>query len=175
MRANCGKLDCPAPPPVARGSVTGVSGVAGANEVELSWVAPADTCDPALSFAGPRSMFIAGKQGIASGYGFQSGSEAEVWLTSDPIYLGTTDVEADGTWTLAFDVPADQENGEHTIQAEGIAENDEPGAISAGVVVASATDLTLAVPLSEHNVVLFPLLFVFVGLLGAVKSRSISE
>ena len=147
-----------------------VCGDAGAFEMNLAGNEPG-----AVTSTAGKLTFIAGKQGIASGYGFQPGSQAEVWLASDPIYLGTTVVEADGTWTLVFDVPADLESGEHTIQAEGIAENGEPRALSAGVLVASETNVTLPATGVGNNVVLFALLLIFAGLLAAVRSRTISE
>ena len=84
-------------------------------------------------------IFRTGKEGIATGRGFQPGSIAEIWLFSTPVFLGETTVLEDGTFAKTFDVPEDIELGEHVIQAEGISAAGEPKAIAAGVIVAGAT------------------------------------
>jgi len=83
-------------------------------------------------------VFRTGKEGIATGRGFQPGSIAEIWLFSTPVFLGETTVLEDGTFAKTFDVPEDIELGEHVIQAEGISAAGEPKAIAAGVIVAGA-------------------------------------
>lgn len=90
--------------------------------------------------------FFTGKQGVASGYGFQPGSLVEVWLASTPRMLGTTTVASDGTWTKVFDVPVDVAEGLHTIQAEGMSLSGQPQAVSAGVLISStASEVELPV------------------------------
>ena len=88
-------------------------------------------------------VFFAGKEGLATGRGFQPGSEAEIWLFSTPTFLGATQVLSDGTFSRTFDVPSDIEVGAHVIQAEGIDTNGQPKAIAAGVIVASDEDSDL--------------------------------
>ena len=88
-------------------------------------------------------VFFAGKEGLATGRGFQPGSEAEVWLFSTPTFLGATQVLSDGTFSRTFDVPPDIDVGAHVIQAEGIDTNGQPKAIAAGVIVASDEDSDL--------------------------------
>ena len=82
-------------------------------------------------------VFNTGKEGIASGRGFQPGSPAEIWLFSNPTFLGATTVESDGTFTKTFIVPADTPLGEHVVQAEGISVDGSPRAVAAGVFVSS--------------------------------------
>lgn len=47
------------------------------------------------------------------------GSEATFTLYSDPVVLGTVTVDADGTATLVFDLPAGTTIGQHTIETSG--------------------------------------------------------
>jgi hypothetical protein len=84
-------------------------------------------------------LFRTGKEGIATGRGFEPGSIAEIWLFSTPVFLGETTVLEGGTFAKTFDVPGDIELGEHVIQAEGTSAAGEPKAIAAGVIVAGAT------------------------------------
>lgn len=80
-------------------------------------------------------VFFIEREGVASGYGFLPGSTAEVWLASEPRFLGTVDVNDDGTWEKVFDVPRDIAAGEHTIQAEGIGFDGSDQAVNAGVMI----------------------------------------
>ena len=98
-------------------------------------------------------LFFSGREGVASGFGFKANTQAEVWIASTPQYLGTVTVASDGTWTKVFDVPSDIPDGEHTIQAEGIAASGANRAVNAGVLIRSAptaptapTGPALAVP-----------------------------
>jgi len=87
--------------------------------------------DPTLG----RLLMKTGKLGEASGEGFEPGSEVEIWLFSEPRYLGSTTVGADGTFVKSFPVPTDIELGDHTIQAEGVDRAGVPRAVSAGVAI----------------------------------------
>jgi len=129
----------------------------------------------AVTSAAGKLTFFSGKQGLTNGYAFKPGTEVEVWLASDPIYLRSTVVEADGTWSMTFDGPADVESGEHTIQAEGVAADNEAQAISAGVRVASERDVTLPATGSDNNLVLLALLFIFSSLFAVVRRQSATE
>lgn len=93
-----------------------------------------------LDEASQTLFFRTGKEGIATGRGFMPGTLAEVWLFSEPTFLGETLVGPDGTFSKVFDVPEDIELGEHTIQAEGTASNGELKAVAAGVIIAGATE-----------------------------------
>ena len=108
-------------------------------KLRLENASTASNTDPAeVSDIGVMTFYLA-NTGNASGSGFAPGSTAEVWLFSDPIYLGETPVLADGTWSLEFDVPDDLATGNHTIQAQGTLPNGRAKAASAGVVVSQAT------------------------------------
>lgn len=81
--------------------------------------------------------FVRGKKGVARGSGFKPGSEAEVWVFSEPLALGNVTVGGDGSFEVEFDVPDGLPAGEHTIQAEGITPLGAERAITAGVEVVS--------------------------------------
>ena len=82
--------------------------------------------------------FYTDGNGVASGTGFKPGTIAEVWLFSDQIFLGNTEVQADGSWEKVFRVPSDIELGLHTIQAEGVTVLNEERSLLAAVRVAEA-------------------------------------
>ena len=86
-------------------------------------------------------VFFSGKLGIATGTGFKPGSTAEIWMASDPTYLGSTEVKSDGTWEKTFRVPANIASGTHTIQAEGLTPSNAPKAVNAGVRIAKPSEL----------------------------------
>ena len=116
-------------------------GTPGSLEMDLSGNEPGATKD-----VQGQLTFFTGKQGVASGYGFQPGSLVEVWLASTPRMLGTASVASDGTWTKVFDVPVDVAEGLHTIQAEGIGLSGQPQAVSAGVLISpTASEVELPV------------------------------
>jgi len=80
--------------------------------------------------------FFTDADGVARGQGFKPGTIAEVWLNSEPTFLGNVVVEADGTWEKVFDVPAGITTGEHTIVAEGVTSTNRERSLYAGVVIA---------------------------------------
>ena len=80
--------------------------------------------------------FFTDADGVARGQGFKPGTIAEVWLNSEPTFLGNVVVEADGTWEKVFDVPAGITTGEHTIVAEGVTTTNRERSLYAGVVIA---------------------------------------
>lgn len=65
--------------------------------------------------------------------GFDAHTEGEVWLHSDPVMLGTFQVDGDGSAVTQFTVPQDVAPGAHTLQIE-----------VDGTVVASTTLLVIA-------------------------------
>jgi len=71
-----------------------------------------------------------------SGFGFQPASQVDVWLFSDPTYLGALTVAADGTFDGTLPVPA-LSDGEHTLQANGISNDGQVRSANVGVVVRS--------------------------------------
>lgn len=116
----------------ASGPKMDVSGTRTGFEMDLRGAEPrAAVLDPVSQ----RIVFTAGKKGIATGRGFKPGSRAEVWLFSEPRFLGYADVAADGSFTKQFTLPDDIVIGDHTVQTEGVAKNGSSRAVSAGVLV----------------------------------------
>ena len=102
------------------------------NDLEIDLAGNEDDATTALN---GQLIFFVEKEGVANGYGFKPGSTAEVWLASEPRLLGTVQVQEDGTWEKVFDVPSDLDDGEHTIQAEGIGYDGSDQAVNAGVMI----------------------------------------
>ena len=59
-----------------------------------------------------------------SGDGYKGDTDLDVWLNSDPTYLGSTTTLADGTFSLDVIVPGSFELGQHTLQVEGTIPSD---------------------------------------------------
>lgn len=66
---------------------------------------------------------------------FGPGSEAMVFIRSDPVLLGTTVVNAEGLTTFSFTVPASTTPGTHTIEVHGVDANGDAVVASAPVTV----------------------------------------
>ena len=98
-----------------------------------------------------RLVFNSGMKGLATGSGFKPGTKAEVWLFSEPRFLGYADVKPDGTFELEFVVPLDIEFGSHTIQAEGVTRLDTFRAVSTGVAIRE-----VSLPITGFNVNMWP-------------------
>jgi hypothetical protein len=74
-----------------------------------------------------------------SGYGFKAGTYVDVWMFSDARYLGSLLVADDGTYSGDFaleGVPV----GEHTVQANGISNDDQSRSANLGVVVQTSAE-----------------------------------
>ena len=95
--------------------------------------------------------YEAGKKGLATGRGFQAGSTAQVFLFSEPRPLGSTVVQQDGTWEKVFDVPADIELGDHTIQAQGTLPSGARKAATAGVRVAKRSQAPVNIQVGQSG------------------------
>lgn len=102
------------------------------NDLEIDLAGNEEDATTALN---GQLVFFVEKEGVANGYGFKPGTTAEVWLASEPRFLGTVEVQEDGTWEKIFDVPGDIDDGEHTIQAEGIGFDGSDQAVNAGVMI----------------------------------------
>ncbi len=111
-----------------------------------------------------------GGNGSASGFGFQPGSTASVWIQSTPARLGTATVDGNGDFTSNFVVPADLASGNHTVQLQGIGFDGQPRALDAGVTVVGtgglpATGSDLSLPIIAGSSLLLA------GGLGVVASQ----
>jgi hypothetical protein len=77
------------------------------------------TVDPKVATLDTTSV-RAGGQLTVSGTGFTPGEQVEVWLFSDPVWVGTTTATAEGTASLTFTVPLDTPAGLHHVEMKGI-------------------------------------------------------
>ena len=69
------------------------------------------------------------------GEGLFPGSEVDVWVFSDPIYLGFVVVGDDGTFAGSFALPVEIPVGKHTVQANGISSSGSLRSVNAGILV----------------------------------------
>jgi hypothetical protein len=79
------------------------------------------------------------------GTGFQPGSVVDVWLFSEPRYLGQVTVGPDGTFTGSV-LLGDVEVGEHTLQVNGVTTTGGQRSANMGVLVNSADLETPTLP-----------------------------
>jgi hypothetical protein len=79
------------------------------------------------------------------GTGFQPGSVVDVWLFSEPRYLGQVTVGPDGTFTGSV-LLGDVEVGEHTLQVNGVTTAGGQRSANMGVLVNSADLETPTLP-----------------------------
>ena len=79
---------------------------------------------------------LLGGQVQASGQGFEPGSMVDVWLFSDPVYIGSLPVGDDGTFDGELTVPANITPGTHTLQANGLTTDGNLRSMNIGVEVA---------------------------------------
>ena len=114
-------------------------------DIALRLDAPPDSGQSNVSAIGVLT-YEAGGTGRATGRGFKPGTTAVVYLFSDPLFLGNTTVQSDGTWEKVFDVPADIAPGPHTIQAQGVLPDGSIKAVTAGVWVVGASNPPSAEP-----------------------------
>jgi hypothetical protein len=132
--------------------------------------------DPATD----RLVIRAGGTVLAAGDGYEPGTDAEVWLLSDPYLLGTVTVDDEGRWELQTQVPASTPAGSHHLQVEGTVTGGSERIIRAAVQVeAMPAALTLPVSGAEHQraiqiAILAAALGAFVALAssGAARRRS---
>jgi uncharacterized delta-60 repeat protein/LPXTG-motif cell wall-anchored protein len=75
-----------------------------------------------------------------SGDGFQPGSLAQVWLFSEPQFLGALPVAADGSFSGELEVPA-VAPGDHTLQVHGLTPAGDQRSAVLGLRVLALTEL----------------------------------
>lgn len=73
------------------------------------------------------------------GEGFAPNSSVEVWLNSDPVFLGTTTADEFGKFAAKFTIPQGVVEGEHTLTFAGISSTGEEIASSTGIVISQDT------------------------------------
>jgi len=72
------------------------------------------------------------------GSGFQPGSTVQVWMFSDPSFVGVVKADASGNYVSLLQLPESLKPGAHTLQSAGTARNGVKIAASAGLRVTSA-------------------------------------
>jgi hypothetical protein len=108
---------------------------------------------------------------LVQGEGFKPGTQADVWLFSTPILLGTPTVLPDGTFRVMLPIPQGTPVGQHTIQVNGLTASEETLSASLGVRIASARS-TLASTGVDVELLPVALLIGFgVALLSAAQGR----
>lgn len=110
-------------------------------ELRLSAVCQGD-CGIAVDPAG-RQIIELEQSGAArvAGSGFQPGSRVDVWLFSDPRYLGSVTVTADGRFDATMNLGI-VDVGEHTLQVNGLSVDDVARTANIGIVVRAAVPAT---------------------------------
>jgi hypothetical protein len=96
-----------------------------------------------------------------NGLGFQAGSPVDVWLFSEPRYLGRFIVNADGTFSGSVAL-GDINPGEHTLQVNGVSVAGATRSANLGVVVNPVPGVLPSAGLAEN----FATLWMMVILLG---------
>jgi outer membrane protein OmpA-like peptidoglycan-associated protein len=72
------------------------------------------------------------------GSGFQPGSMVQVWMFSDPSFVGIVEADAAGRYVSLLQLPGSLKPGAHTLQSAGTARNGVKIAASAGLRVTAA-------------------------------------
>jgi hypothetical protein len=70
-----------------------------------------------------------------SGSGFAPNSQVDVWLNSDPVYLGAAQTDDTGSFTQVFALPPDAAVGNHTLTLNGLNKSGQELSAAVGIVV----------------------------------------
>jgi alpha-tubulin suppressor-like RCC1 family protein len=83
-----------------------------------------------------------GGSAFTEGTGFLPGSQVDIWLFSEPRYLGELTVRADGTFAGTVEIGG-VAPGEHTLQVNGLGRSGVQRSVNLGVVVDQSDGATL--------------------------------
>jgi hypothetical protein len=78
---------------------------------------------------------VQGSRVEVSGSGFAPNSQVDVWLNSDPVYLGAAQTDDTGSFTQEFVLPPDAAVGNHTLTMIGLNKLGQELSAAVGVVV----------------------------------------
>jgi len=78
---------------------------------------------------------VQGSRVEVSGSGFAPNSQVDVWLNSDPVYLGAAQTDDTGSFTQEFVLPPDAAVGNHTLTMNGLNKLGQELSAAVGVVV----------------------------------------
>jgi LPXTG-motif cell wall-anchored protein len=107
-----------------------------------------------------KASYVPGEAITVTGTGFTPGEQVEVWLHSDPQWVGTALAGADGTVTHTFTLPVDLEPGRHHVELIGVssglvAATPEFTVVAAGTAAPVASSGTLPYTGSDTTGVLW--------------------
>jgi len=108
-----------------------------------------------------------------SGTGFSPGSLAHVWLFSDPVFIGTLTVDADGNFSGEMDVPQGIPLGDHTVQVNGETADGTTRSLNVGIEIVSTAELPATGSTSAATLSVLLLAAGCVMLVVAARRRSV--
>jgi hypothetical protein len=124
--------------------------------------------------------FEVGGRVRVAGAGFVPGSTANVWLFSDPKFLGSVEVDPDGSFAGSLSI-GQIEVGEHTIQVNGVSADGRIRAVSLGIkireplVPAAVSELPQAGVEQGGRIAAWSVLFLALGALMWLVARRPEE
>lgn len=162
------------PVDVAVEEVSPLSWQMASSEFQWRLEIPADRGPSAMSPRSgvPRVVLIRDAEALVSGFGFEPGSTVEIWLFSEPVYLGSVLVGADGTFTGSVPVPISMTVGEHTLQANGRSSDGGIRSLSLGVEIIEPVVVELPVTGFDDPVAVAALFLLVFGALLWSRSRT---
>jgi titin len=73
-----------------------------------------------------------------AGNGLQPNSVVDIWLNSNPVFLGTVTTDQNGAFEAEFDIPEGVLEGEHTLTIVGVSADGEQLTTSVGIAITKA-------------------------------------
>jgi len=108
-----------------------------------------------------------------SGTGFSPGSLAHMWLFSDPVFIGTLTVDADGNFSGEMDVPQGIPLGDHTVQVNCETADGTTRSLNVGIEIVSTAELPATGSTSAATLSVLLLAAGCVMLVVAARRRSV--
>jgi hypothetical protein len=111
---------------------------------------------------------------LVDGFGFMPGTLVHFWIFSDPVYLGSLPVDADGTFDGSVFLSG-IDPGEHTLQVNGISFDGQDRSANLGVLVAAVeppTTLPTAGGTLSVDLMVLAVSLSMLGFLITVRRRS---
>lgn len=78
---------------------------------------------------------VPGQPVTVAGDGWLPNSQVTFTFFSDPVVLGTAQVDATGSFSSQVTIPADARPGPHTLRTSGLAANGQPASVDLRIVV----------------------------------------
>jgi outer membrane protein OmpA-like peptidoglycan-associated protein len=92
-----------------------------------------------------RLLLETNRYATTSGEGFKPNTDVNVWLFSEPTFLGKLRTDNAGTFRGTLPIPANVKAGDHTLQVNGYTPNGTVRSASLGVVLVEKLTLSLVV------------------------------